>query len=725
MENIKTILLVEDEAIIAMTEKAALEKYGYSVITVNNGEKAIDAVHSRPEIDLILMDIDLGEGVDGTEAAAAILDYRDIPVVFLSSHTEPEVVEKTEKITSYGYVVKNSGIVVLDASIKMAFKLFHAKMLEKEKELALQESEIKQRSMIANISDVIVIIDKDGINRYKSPNIKNLFGWEPEELIGKSTWDNVHPDDLKDAQLFLNSLIEKPGSSGTTECRYLCKNGEYAIIEITLVNLLHDRIIQGVLGNYHDITTRKMTEKSLRDSEKRFHSLFLEMEEGVYLHEIIYNQQGEASNYRIIETNPASEKHLQIKPEDAIGKLATVLFGTEQAPYLDIYAEVAETGIPYKFEEYFQPLEKHFYISVYSPEKGKFATIFSDITERKTAEENIKSQNTLLSMIMETSPVGISTVDAEGNITYANYRAEQILGIEKESITSRKYNAPAWNSIDTEGNPFPDEKHPFYIVKQTEKSVFNIQQGIKWPDGRTVMLSVNASPMKNKEGNFSGMVATFEDVTEKLQNEKTIISQLAEKEMLLKEVHHRIKNNIASIEGLLAMQADETEIDEVKTALKSSISRVQGIRVLYEKLLLGKDYQDVSIKNYTETLIDSIVAVFPENNNITIEKRIEDFNLNSKMVVLIGIIINELMTNIFKYAFNERNDNHVFIELEKTETHITLVIKDNGVGIDERVNLNKSPGFGLTIVKMLAEQLNGTYTIERENGTKSTVKLKL
>ena len=137
----KKILLVEDEALIAMDEAQMLKKYGYEVVTAYNGEKAIKAVDSDPEISLILMDIDLGRGMDGTETAERILSKKDIPVVFLSSHTEPEVVEKTEKITSYGYVVKNSGETVLDASIKMAFRLFDARMKEKEKEIKLIESE--------------------------------------------------------------------------------------------------------------------------------------------------------------------------------------------------------------------------------------------------------------------------------------------------------------------------------------------------------------------------------------------------------------------------------------------------------------------------------------------------------------------------------------------------------------------------------------------------------
>ena len=113
-----------------------------------NGEGAVQrALAPDSDIDLILMDIDLGQGIDGTEAAAKILEEKDIPVVFLSSHTEPEIVEKTEKITSYGYVVKNSGIVVLDASIKMALRLYDAKIEQKQTEDALRESNERMQSI--------------------------------------------------------------------------------------------------------------------------------------------------------------------------------------------------------------------------------------------------------------------------------------------------------------------------------------------------------------------------------------------------------------------------------------------------------------------------------------------------------------------------------------------------------------------------------------------------
>ena len=105
MQEKKTILLVEDEAIIALTEAKMLKKHGFNVTTVHNGEKAVKAVAENTDISLILMDIDLGSGIDGTEAADQILKNLEIPIVFLTSHSEKEYVDKVKKITGYGYMV--------------------------------------------------------------------------------------------------------------------------------------------------------------------------------------------------------------------------------------------------------------------------------------------------------------------------------------------------------------------------------------------------------------------------------------------------------------------------------------------------------------------------------------------------------------------------------------------------------------------------------------------
>lgn len=192
------ILLVEDEFLLALRKQKELSDYNYSVDHVASGEEAIDSVlQDNSSTDLILMDINLGAGMLGTEAAAIILSKKDIPIIFFSSHSEPEIIQKTEEITSYGYVLKNASLVVLDASIKMALKLHDAKSkLEKIDCLRNLENEqthrrIKnQRATIAElVSDELVFgnnleLALNRINEYlvKTLDVKRSGIWILDEL---------------------------------------------------------------------------------------------------------------------------------------------------------------------------------------------------------------------------------------------------------------------------------------------------------------------------------------------------------------------------------------------------------------------------------------------------------------------------------------------------------------------------------------------------------------
>lgn len=265
----KTILLVEDEVIIALSQSLNLKKYGYTVIIASSGEKAIDTIDNRPDIDLILMDIDLGTGLDGTETAAIILKKRNLPVVFLSSHTEPIIVEKTEKITSYGYVVKNSSITVLDASIKMAFKLFESnkKICEKNKELRNHSQLIE--NIIEQFPGFVIWKDPHSIFLGCNNNFALKCGFKnPAEIIGKSDYDLPFQADevasfLADDRMVMQTRMPKLHF----EEQEHVANGELIFLDtckIPLFNALGE--VTGILAVAADITSRKKVEDELRSS---------------------------------------------------------------------------------------------------------------------------------------------------------------------------------------------------------------------------------------------------------------------------------------------------------------------------------------------------------------------------------------------------------------------------------------------------------------------------
>ncbi len=185
----RTLLLVEDEAVIAMAEAAMLRDNGYAVVIAGNGEKAVDLAEEDKSIDLVLMDIDLGQGMDGTRAARNILARRDIPIVFLSSHTEREVVEKTEGITSYGYVVKNSGDTVLLASLKMAFRLHDANRSLHENRSRLSEANQIISGILANTHMMAAYLDTSFNFIWVNDAYAATCGYDPAFFPGKNHFD--------------------------------------------------------------------------------------------------------------------------------------------------------------------------------------------------------------------------------------------------------------------------------------------------------------------------------------------------------------------------------------------------------------------------------------------------------------------------------------------------------------------------------------------------------
>jgi PAS domain S-box-containing protein len=255
----KTILLVEDEAIVAFTEAKTLRKSGYEVIAASNGKRALEAAQSGKKIDLVLMDIDLGKGLDGTQTAELLLKDFDIPIVFLTNHTEPEIVEKTDKITSYGYVVKDTGETVLLASIKMAFRLHeaHEELMENSK--LLQNSEARYRRLFETAQDGIFILDAEsGRIMDVNPYLMDLMGYSYRELVGKTLWEISPLSDLAaNKKAFLK--LQKKMYVRYENLPLLTRNHTQLNVEFisNAYQVNGDRVIQ---CNVRDISKRKIAE---------------------------------------------------------------------------------------------------------------------------------------------------------------------------------------------------------------------------------------------------------------------------------------------------------------------------------------------------------------------------------------------------------------------------------------------------------------------------------
>ncbi|MFW6180866.1 MAG: PAS domain S-box protein, partial [Spirochaetota bacterium] len=190
------------------------------------------------------------------------------------------------------------------------------------------------------------------------------------------------------------------------------------------------------------------------------------------------------------------------------------------------FKEAVEQGRPYDLElEMVTGEGNHKWVRTIGrpvTENGRVVRVrgtIQDITDRKTTEAELQRERDLLARIMETSPVGVTVLDRDGRITRANLRAEKVLGLSREQITRRTYNAPDWRITDCEGNPFPERELPFRRVMDTGAPVFDVSYAIEWSDGRRVLLSVNAAPILSENGEVERIVATVEDITERTRSE--------------------------------------------------------------------------------------------------------------------------------------------------------------------------------------------------------------
>ena len=682
----KTILLVEDEAISARLNKRILEKNGYNVIHAKTGEKALEIIKKTPEFDLILIDIDLGKGIDGTETAEKILKDHNLPLVFLSGHREPAVVEKTEGITSYGYVIKNSGDAVLIASIKMALKLYEANK-------KIHDNEAQQNALLANISDVIAVIDSDGINRYKSPNIEKWFGWKPEELIGKNSLDNVHPDYREVSEKLLKDLEGKPGVSGTIETRYRCRDGAYKWIEITIANLLHNNYIKGFLCNYRDISDRIEAKENLKTAEEKYRNLFMNSQVGIFRTEI--------ETGLVLEANDRFAKLLGFKDREELFY--------EPVYIADWYADpeartrmislLKKRGEVINYEEKFKRNDGSDLWIRYSArivsEKGWIEGVNEDITDfkRAEAEKNLIYKELLASekkyrLIFDNSPLGLIYFNDKGVITDCNDAFVRIIG-------SSWSNLVGLNMLE-----FPDKG----IVKEVEK-VLNGFAGYyegdysSWTSGRIIPARVVLEPVIDSRGEFTGGVAIVEDITQKRIAERAILDEL-EKERA--RIGHVLHDSLGQKLGAVLYLAQAFEKKYKKTGelsdneLKQLVELTSSALDETRSLSRGLDLSVIEIEGFFASLNDIVLRI-SKVYGLDIELDVRDSlnNYDSQKLINLYYIILESINNAVRHGDAEK------IRL--------LYYSNEGKGfftvVSEQKNIYKveNPGMGLRIMKYRAE----------------------
>lgn len=312
------------------------------------------------------------------------------------------------------------------------------------------------------------------------------------------------------------------------------------------------------------------------------------------------------------------------------------------------------------------------------------------------------------------APSGYFTISRKCEIIDLNFAGARMLGKERSHLKKSNF--------------------CMFISDNTKEDFINFfEKIIQGNIGESCDITIN--PYGDNAGyiHLTGIAArdsdqcliTAVDITDRRLFEEKIKNLLAEKEILLKEVHHRVKNNMFTIKNLLSLQLISLEEPSAIDALTDARNRIDCMMMIYDKLFHSNNFRNIPVQNYLPLLINQIISSFPDRKKITTYLQIDDFELGISMVINIGIITNELLTNSMKYAFKGKNTGSITVVLSMENNQILYSIEDDGIGIPDSVDLYDSTGFGLNLVRMITEQMNGTINLDRSKGSRFILKFDL
>ena len=329
--------------------------------------------------------------------------------------------------------------------------------------------------------------------------------------------------------------------------------------------------------------------------------------------------------------------------------------------------------------------------------------------ELRSSRNELEKARDEFAKLYNQAPIGYISLDKNGIIKRANQTFLDLFSISDAEVRGKSF---VEFLQEEDKNTFLGRYGALF--RQPEGKSMIIKPLLK---GKKIILQLNA----RRENQEDTLLVTLQDITERMEAEAKIQALLEEKQLLLKEVHHRIKNHLHVVTALLSLQAEQAQNPEVQAALKDAINRIYSTMIIYDHLYRSEDFRKVSASQYLTQLLSSLKDQF-DARHITLHPHIEGKPFEPKFLLNLGMIINELVTNAFKYAFPDNRKGDIWVHFTRTpEGNYRLTVQDNGVGLPPSFKPEESGHFGFTLVNTLVQQLSGSMDIQNDNGTQITI----
>lgn len=602
------------------------------------------------------------------------------------------------------------------------------------------------------IADAVITTDSARRIIRFNQGAESVFGYREAEVRGQMV-DVLLPDPLiKQHAQHMNRFAASPDASRHMAHRMPVsgkrKNGEIFPAEASILKcqLSGQPCFVAIL---RDVSQQAAMLTRLAESDQLLRLLTENATDMICLHE---------PDGRFVFLSPASRVVNGYEPEELIGKNPYDFFHPDDLTQIIQSHQTSLTGQPVPYIIYRVRRKDGRYVWVETltnpviDANGKvthLVTVTRDITERQRMETMLRQERDLLSQIMATSPSGITVVDRDGQIIFANQRAEDIHGICRDEIRGRAYNAPDWRITDYDGNPWPEENLPFAQVMRTRQPVWDVRHAIEWPDGRRVYLVINGAPIFDERGEVSKVVFTVEDDTQrKLQQDQLKAALAREKQMnelksaFINMVTHEFRTPMTTImtsTGILRRRRQalspaefEARLDKIDTQIRRLSRLLADITFLSKDELVGHVIDPVTIhlSQFFAQLADEVLMIYPDHTALCVEGTgvCDTVQLD---LSLMEQIFENLLNNAVKYS---PADRPVLCRYTCDQDTLHVLIKDEGIGIPyadqplifqafqrgSNVNGIQGTGLGLNIVKRAVDTLGGSVSFESAPGQGTT-----
>lgn len=327
------------------------------------------------------------------------------------------------------------------------------------------------------------------------------------------------------------------------------------------------------------------------------------------------------------------------------------------------------------------------------------------------AQFEVERSRVLYASLYDYSPVGLITLDIQGTIKNINLTSAQLLGYERIQLIGKPF------SLYLCKNSYSDFLN--FIKKCFAPEATAVELVLKNKDNKEINVRIYSNLVNDFISGEKVIHSTLIDITEKKESELFISKSLREKSILLKEIHHRVKNNLQIISSLLNLQSNFMKGSEVYEILLTSRNRVRTMALVHEKLYNSNNLSEININDYLTDLIRNVFDSYkPYPGKISLKVDIKDILINMDTGINLGLIVNELLSNSIKYAFKDKEEGEFEITLtDHIEGKKLLIIKDNGASLPKNINPRKAETLGFQLVCSLVEQLKGEMEIDTTDGT--------